>query len=405
MNEKLYRIISLTLLVFFSMNENCFSQFTKPGNYDLCFMIQDEELHIPLIIQSDSKWQIINHEERIDLTVKIEMSNNGNSFIAELPYFRTILKGQWQNEYLATGHWEDLSRDSSYWVNFRIVLSSTYEYQPCSQPETKKFKTIFYNSSDTTDALAQFTICGERITGTFMTETGDYRHLHGYVVGNELRFGTFDGAHLYFFKGLLDDENISEGVFLSGNKWRQSWKGIRDENYCLRDPNTIVSASRKRIETLSLKDRYGVSVSISPDFFEGYVTVIELMGTWCPNCLDASRFLDTLTSNLNDSSLRVLPILFERGEDFSKWDIAAKRFFERKKRSMEYYFGGNASKKTASKLFPSLSDIIAFPTLIIVDKDGEIAWVHTGFYGPSTASYYNDNISIIRREIFLLMKE
>jgi len=36
-----------------------------------------------------------------------------------------------------------------------------------------------------------------KLTGTFLTTTGDYRYLDGIVTGDSLKLSTFDGAHAY----------------------------------------------------------------------------------------------------------------------------------------------------------------------------------------------------------------
>ena len=401
---KAYTFFLLCSICFLNIHVQGKPYFMNAGNYDLCFELQGEELHIPLKIIHESHWQIVNGSEQLDLNVFHDESMPGNAFIAELPFFRTRLRGSWRDETVAIGHWEDMSRDSSYWVNFTIRSVSQASAVPCNVGDTKKFKTVFQNQSDTTEALGQFTFCDDRVVGTFMTETGDYRHLHGFVKGNAMQFGTFDGAHIYFFKAYLQGDTISDGVFLSGNKWRQPWSATRDEHYTLRDPNYIVRPSGESIQSLLVTDSNGNEVVLSPTFFQNHVTVIEVMGTWCPNCLDASRFLDTLTNEIKDTSLRVLPLLFERGDSFSQWSVAAQRFFASKANPPHYFFGGRASKKTAGSLFPGLKEIIAFPTLIIVDRMGKIAWVHTGFYGPGTGVYYQKNKEVLKKVIHQLLR-
>jgi hypothetical protein len=35
-----------------------------------------------------------------------------------------------------------------------------------------------------------------------------------------------------------------------------------------------------------------------------------------------------------------------------------------------------------------LNEVVAFPTLIFVDKTGKVKKIHTGFSGPGTGAYY-----------------
>jgi thiol-disulfide isomerase/thioredoxin len=41
----------------------------------------------------------------------------------------------------------------------------------------------------------------------------------------------------------------------------------------------------------TFKDLEGKAVSINDDKFKNKVVVIQLMGSWCPNCMDETAFL------------------------------------------------------------------------------------------------------------------
>lgn len=45
---------------------------------------------------------------------------------------------------------------------------------------------------------------------------------------------------------------------------------------------------------------------------------------------------------------------------------------------------GNADKELASKQFPVLDRIKAFPTFLFLDADGRVRATYTGFSGPAT---------------------
>jgi hypothetical protein len=48
-------------------------------------------------------------------------------------------------------------------------------------------------------ALAEFEQSGDKLTGSFLTPSGDYRFLEGIVTGDSLKLSTFDGSHAYTF--------------------------------------------------------------------------------------------------------------------------------------------------------------------------------------------------------------
>ena len=48
-------------------------------------------------------------------------------------------------------------------------------------------------------AIAEFEQNGDKLTGSFITPSGDYRFLEGIVTGDSLKLSTFDGSHAYTF--------------------------------------------------------------------------------------------------------------------------------------------------------------------------------------------------------------
>ena len=71
----------------------------------------------------------------------------------------------------------------------------------------------------------------------------------------------------------------------------------------------------------------------------------------------------------------------------------------------EICYAGNASKEEASATFPMLNEIMSFPTSILVDENGKIRHIHTGFSGPATGKIYEDYKKEMREIIEQLLKE
>jgi hypothetical protein len=63
------------------------------------------------------------------------------------------------------------------------------------------------------------------------------------------------------------------------------------------------------------------------------------------------------------------------------------------------YLAGTSSKDVASARFPMLNGIMSFPTTLLVDQQGKIIAIHTGFSGPATGQAYNDLVQKFRQEI------
>lgn len=64
-------------------------------------------------------------------------------------------------------------------------------------------------------------------SGTFLTPTGDYRHLAGRVDGDLMRLSTFDGAHAYLFQARMQPDGTIAGDFWAGNWHYETWTAVR----------------------------------------------------------------------------------------------------------------------------------------------------------------------------------
>jgi hypothetical protein len=79
--------------------------------------------------------------------------------------------------------------------------------------------------------LADFVQNGNKVTGTFLTPTGDYRYLDGIVTGDSMMFSTFDGAHAYTFSArIATKKRITSGFFGSGISGKETWVAEKNPN-------------------------------------------------------------------------------------------------------------------------------------------------------------------------------
>ena len=80
-------------------------------------------------------------------------------------------------------------------------------------------------------ALAEFEQSGDKLTGSFLTPSGDYRFLEGIVTGDSLKLSTFDGSHAYtFYAKIASAEKITGGVYLAGYSGKETWSAVKDIN-------------------------------------------------------------------------------------------------------------------------------------------------------------------------------
>ena len=129
-------------------------------------------------------------------------------------------------------------------------------------------------------------------------------------------------------------------------------------------------------------------VSLSDKKFEGKVVVVQIMGTWCPNCLDETEFLAPFYKKYKSKGVEIIALDYERIPVFATARNNLRRLKERYDIQYTLLFAGTTDKEKREKTLPMLNTIVSFPTTIIIDKQGRVRNIHTGFSGPATGVYF-----------------
>ena len=77
---------------------------------------------------------------------------------------------------------------------------------------------------------------------------------------------------------------------------------IEDQDYELADSKTLTKL-KDGVQSINFnfKDTTGKLVSLNDAQFKDKVVVVQILGTWCPNCLDETQFfLSYLEENPNE---------------------------------------------------------------------------------------------------------
>lgn len=365
------------------------------GDWNIAFETGQNTIPARLTIAEDSLF-FRNASERIVVriratgqeTLRFEMPNY-DSWI-ELARSANELKGVWTNNHKV-----------DYAINF-TGAKTTFRTADDLSPDTLNYLCDFEGSF----AQGIFQMGPSLVTGTFLTETGDYRFLEGEKTNDKFYVSCFDGAHLFYFSGVLDGDSIKNGVFLSGNHYSEAWKAHKSDRFALRDPDSLITWSTSnaalsfRVKDLQKREKqFGL-----PDF-SGKVTAVMIGGTWCPNCTDALQFLTEEPSLKSSENFKVVPVCFETGTEEDRQITRINQHFSKNYQNLVPYLGGPASKEIAAGVFSQLSDITAFPTVILVDKTGQIRHTHTGFYGPGTGKYHQFYTRRLTNQILSLIAE
>jgi peroxiredoxin len=251
--------------------------------------------------------------------------------------------------------------------------------------------TFVDDDGNSTPAVGEFTQRNGRVSGTFRTATGDYRYLAGDVRDRTLHLSTFDGAHAFLFVAQQADNGEIHGDFWSGTRWHETFTARRDANASLPDASAL-SKLRDGVQKVAFTfpNTAGTPVSFSDSRFAGKVVIVALAGTWCPNCHDEAAFLAPFYRTHRERGLEIVGLMFEHLEDFAVAATQVDRFREKFGIEYELLVAGFSDKGDATRRLGLLDKVIAYPTMIVVDRNGDVREIHTGFNGPGTGVHYDE---------------
>lgn len=400
----------LILLISFSCSIGLisFSQNIKllQGNYNAYLQLNETtQLPVHLTVEKKQKQTILvvhNAEERIELKNGIK---KGDTIVLPFPNFDSEIRFITHLKKEIRGYWINYNKGSNYKIPFLANLNlKDQKVTPSNINLTGNWETHFSPETDDEESALGILIQKNHIlTGTIRTETGDYRFLQGKIDGSKFYLSAFDGSHAFLLKGTVKDSKI-QGFFYSGKHYSTDFYAINNPSFELRDPDSITTVDATKHFQFNLKTLSGTDYSYPNKDTKGRVVIIQIMGTWCPNCMDETNFYKELYEKYHDKGFEIISIGYEYADTFEEQARKITTLKDRKNLQFTFLVGGKASKNLASEHFSMLNEIISFPTSIFIGRNGEVKRVHTGFNGPSTGEVYKEYIEKTTALIESLLK-
>ena len=360
---------------------------------------------------NETVFYVINADERIKIT-PVTITNDSVNFA--MPTFESTFKTKRNADGSLQGVW--IKGTSGNFQNWKFYAIPNQNIRFAKNQGSAKYDisgkwdvTITRADGTPRKALAEFEQKGDRLTGSFLTPSGDYRFLEGIVTGDSLKLSTFDGAHAYtFYAKIPDAERIAGGVYLSGFNGKETWSAVKDKN--VKEPVQEQPTKLKPGETklnFTFKDLDGNPVSINDERFKNKVVIVQIMGSWCPNCLDETKFLSEFYDKNRSKGVEMVSLAYEYSTD---WDRSVKSLRKFQKLFNVQYpmlITGVTStdEQKTEKTLPQLTPIRSFPTSIFLDRKGNVREVHSVFYGPGTKKYFEEYTKIFSAIVEGLLKE
>ena len=240
-------------------------------------------------------------------------------------------------------------------------------------------------------AIGIFKVEDKMLRGTFLTKTGDYRYLDGYTSKDTMYLYTFDGNHIFKFRAYKENDSLLKGEYWSGKTSYKTFESIKNDTVTLPDANslTYLKEGYDQID-FSFPDLDGKMTSLKDEKYKDKIVVLQIFGTWCPNCMDETRFLSDWYHKNQAQGVEIIGLAYEIKPEF---EYARDRVLTMKEKldvPYDFLIAGTSSTKSASESLPMLNKVMSFPTSIIIDRKGKVRRIHTGFSGPATGVYYEE---------------
>ena len=344
-------------------------------------------------VTNDSTLVVQNSSETVDFSIVYSK----DSIFIKSKVFEGFIKGVLDdNKINGVFVIESLDRSvpfTSYMSNNRFNI----DFDDNKKLTLNRWKFVFNPNMDNSSfSVGIFNSIGQNeISATFRTTTGDYGYMHGGYKKNKIVLSTFNGSRAYLFEAEINNDTV-EGVMYAGNHSKTIVKGVLDNDFELSNEYSLTSLKDKTQKfDFSFENTIGKLISIDDKFYDGKSMVVQLMGSWCSNCLDESKFyVDYINKNeLNDIEFVALAFEYAKTKDNALNSILKLK----KQLGINYPIllaqYGSSDKVRALEKFPMLNNIISYPTTIFLDKNKDVIKIHTGFNGPATGEKYTEFIN------------
>ena len=271
--------------------------------------------------------------------------------------------------------------------NYRLPLElvsgrMTFEQSPSEFPS--QYAITRYIGEQEKPALLQLSKKDGVLVGTIATSTGDSRFMTGYEVEGGFELMGFDGRFIYRVSAKVTDGAI-EGHVWAGMTGYYTFSGTSNESAVLENPEEM---SKLRDDYTHIEWHLPGLDGDTVHFDSRTITkptILAIQGSWCPNCMDEGRVLDQYYREF-EGAIDVFGLSYEYSGTLEKATAAVQKMERDLGTSFPMVIATYGPKQDRNAVLP-LEQIRSYPTSIMLDHEGNVVKIHTGFYGPSTKEY------------------
>jgi thiol-disulfide isomerase/thioredoxin len=318
-----------------------------------------------------------------------EIERNGNDLALKFSEYGAEMRGTW-----------DGSEWSGNYLRIRSTGTKSFRFtaSPESEPElparVDSIPEGNYQVNPTT--VAKLWLKDAAPYASFIATDGDYGLLEGRLAGRGIQFNRFTGWQaISIILGPAWDGTLRGKFYAAAND------NPEDLNL---QPRSDLDIQPPANEQTMMKDpaapfafsgvsSSGETVRYTDDRFKGKALIVDIMGTWCHNCLDEAPLLEKIQQEYGKAGLEIVGLAFEISDDRALAKKNLQLFKDRFGLTYTLLFCGSLDDDNIKKQIHSQIDhFFAYPTTIFMDRNHKVQFIHSGFKGPGTGTEFQGQV-------------
>lgn len=240
-----------------------------------------------------------------------------------------------------------------------------------------------------------------QVLGTVAPVSGDYGLMNGTIFGEakapntpKVVMSRFDGIHILRLEGQFAPDGTLTGILRFSPTSARNFVATRRTpapsptgTPAEPDPESVtkITNPQEPFRFTAVDLRTGKQVTEAQ--FRGKPLIVDIFGTWCPNCHDEAPLLADLYNRYHKQGLQIVGLAYEYTDDRKRSARLIDVYRKRYNIAFPLLFAGTTADGQIEKTLPQLVNFGAYPTTIFIDGTGRVRAIHAGFAGPSTGKF------------------
>ena len=327
----------------------------------------------------------------------------GDSLVLEMADYAAVLKASLRSDSLV-GYYHNVGNNGPRTIPFRAARGSW----PRSKAPDRllgRWDATYYQDLGTSPRVFDLRNDTSGFQGTIISTTTDYGPFTGTVVGDSFAIGLFDGSFVYLLTGKLVGDTL-HGVFHAGLRTQTPWTAVRSQGAGhLKSPTEVSHADTTEPLHFAFPDLQGKLVSSTDQRFKGKVVLMDIFGSWCPTCHDATPELLRLYRRYHSQGLEIVGLAFEVTGDTSIDARQVRRYRDKFKVPFPLLLAGTNTDEAIASALPQLQDVTAYPTAVFLGRDGRVSRIYAGFHGLAAGFQHGKMVKEFESAIEALLRQ